>query len=390
MNACRFIFFVFLCCTANPLTAQKNLFRDSASGNKFLFEVETGIGLVNYYSTQPSFSFHAGTGNYVLTARFLRSQKGINFIYENCWLAGYRFTAKKYLNATLSAGAGDLAFLHKGSSFYDQEKLHEVVGLTLDAEMQFNIYTGGQPSRWLIYANYYTTFNSYNNVNGFTFGLGYSPGKKRWKSYDRMNEDANAKRNRQLAETKRKNEAKQLQRSVRNAQVREHTNELHWEGYAFAGTAQRPFVGGFGTFFELKKIILGANFSWESQVLWKESYHQANYPPNIVSYHHFKGKQSEKAIFAGYRIWESRWFGLSVAAGPVWKKSITLMGDEISYRMWYSAIETKTVTGLTVQSELSFTFQNRAFGFGMIPFVNIYKGYTSVGGVVSMRFGFLR
>jgi hypothetical protein len=176
---------------------------------------------------------------------------------------------------------------------------------------------------------------------------------------------------------------------VHNAQVREHIDELHWEGYVFAGTGKRPFNGGFGTFFEFKRIILGVNFTWESQEGWTEPYHNPNYPPYIISYNYFKDKQTEKAIFAGYRIWETDWVALTIAAGPVWKRNLTLIGEEQSYRMWYT-YKDKTVTGLTLQSELSYTFPNRAFGFGLIPFVNIYKGYVSAGGVASVRFGFLR
>jgi hypothetical protein len=265
------------------------------------------------------------------------------------------------------------------------------MGLTVDAEVQFNLCKNHQPTRWLIYADYYTTFNGYNNLNGFTFGLGYSPGKKPWKTYREMNADVNAKRDRRLAVNKRVREAKKLQRAARNAQVDEHIDELHWEGYAFAGTAKRPFNGGFGTFFELKRIILGANFTWESQELWQEPYHNPNYPPYITSYNYFKDKQTEYAVFTGYRVWETNWVALTIAAGPVWKRNLTLIGREQSYRMWYTTTyKDKTVAGLTIQSELSYTFQNRAFGFGLIPFVNIYKGYISPGGVASIRFGFLR
>ncbi len=350
-----------------------------------MFEASLGIGGVNNQITRPTFSFRAGHDNFFLTARFIRSDKGANYIFQNSWLAGYRFHSGKRLNTTRSAGAGDISFVNEFGG-YGGNILHEAVGLTFDAEVQWKL-SKNKTNSWYLFANYYTTFNDYQNLNGFVAGISYTPGRFNKNFFVEQN-----KRNRErIIHNKEVNEKQRKLIEEKREAKAAPDNKLHWEMYAFAGTAKRPFNGGFGMFFEKKKIILGANFTWESQVLWKEAYHNPSYPPQIVSYHHFKNKQTEKAIFIGYRLWEINRLGLSVAAGPVWKKNSTLIGRQESYRMWYTTIyKRETVTGLTLQTELSYTFGRRWFGIGLIPFINIYKGYISPGGVVSIRFGFLR
>lgn len=351
-------------------------------------------GVVNFYATEPSFSFHAGTGNYILTARFHRSSRyGVDHIYENCWLAGYRFNAKKYFNATLSAGAGDLALYHEDRRRSQNSRLKETVGLACDVEVQFNLYEDGQPTRWLFYANYYTNFNEYITLNGFSFGLGYSPGKKPWKTYKEwkadkdLNEDENVRQGLLKEDYKQAREAKRLKKSIRDSLLHEHNNKLHWEFSVFAGISDRPFAGGFTTFLEYKRVLLGTNFIASRRKHYTEwvavAWHR--------EYQYYKDRQYENMVFAGYRIWETSWLALNVTGGISWKTNKLYRSDNINdFRPYYRPIGGKTQTGLAMQSELSYTFHNRRVGIALIQFASFYKGYSSAGAAFSLRFGFLR
>ncbi len=384
-NPVRNYLFLFLCFGFQTAFAQQFEVADTLPERRFLFESSLGIGGVNNQITRPTFSFRAGHDNFFLTARFIRSDKGTNYIFQNSWLAGYRFHIGKRFNTTLSAGAGDIAFVWNYSG-YREDILHETVGLTFDAEVQWKL-DKSKTSSWYLFANYYTTFNDYKNLNGFVAGISYSP-----RRYNKNFFVEQRKRSRErIIHNEEVYEKRRKLREQKKAEKEAHNNKLHWEISAFVGKGDHPVTGGFQSYFEVRRIILGASLIGSYPTMTDARIPIPNAPPQYFEKRYYRNKQNQSTIFAGYRIAESRWAAISIFAGPTFRKDINAESPE---GMLYSKMfQTKSIilsTGLLVQCEQSYTFRNRNFGFAISEYADFYKGYSSMGVQFAMRVGILR
>jgi hypothetical protein len=378
--------FIFFLLISGEMTYARDLFpKDSLADHKMIFEIGYGRGFVNNKHIDNSVVARAGRDNYLLTARFVRAE-GYTSIFENSWMAGYRINFSKYFNATCSAGAGDIAFVRNYGG-YNERIEHETVGITFDVEMQARIIRHGVPTAWFFFGNYYTTFNDYNNLNGLTYGVIFCPSKYSPASRKNISE---IRKKEDIEYWERKAEKRRL-REIKKIENEQHNNNIHMENSAFVGSGDHVLTGGFQSYFEYKKILFGISLIGSYPKVSIEKYHPDLAPAGYYMDIYKRERQLQTNLFLGYRIWETNFFGISVMAGPAWRKDSYANSFEAgTYSHEYGGERIFMHKGFFVQSEQSYTFRNRNFGFALIEYADFYKGYSSAGAAFSIRFGILR
>ena len=371
---------------ANGFSQGLLFFHDTLNPHSFFFEAEIGMGTVNQDYGQMCYSFHSGFQNYVLSARFHRSEKGSGFIFENSWLGGYRFKPARNFDATFSAGVDDIAFV----SNYDasaQAIDREIAGFMLDAELKYNFSRHGLPSAWSVYANGYVTTNAYKGLKGFSAGIAFIPmnhGPVHW--YPTRAEYEKELQYRADAKEKWKKEKREKQ-----AERIESRKDVHWENNVGAGIAEKSAIINLSSFIGFHNFAAGCFFrggmfrSLDERVpygspappgvFYVQTIHEKSYEWNpALAYTFYK-------LEGSLRVWAS--------GGPVFRTTREYIFDNSNFVPHSYYRGSRFRTGGSVQLEADHIGRRRLSGIGFFVYASVFQKYSAAGAGAVFKFGIL-